>query len=347
MKKAGLSKKQSIAIMIVVALNATMVGHTIAQPGEPARSAAALPDMPPPGPSPMMRMVPMPPTAPISAADKANVIAASVREMNKQYIFPEVAKRAGETLMAKLKAKEYDAISDGQALAKKLTEDLVALTKDAHIRYQFSAEPQQPGQEPTEAEIAAERLEAEQKNFGVDRVERLPGNIGYVELREFYPVELSGNTITAAMNLVAHSDALIIDLRRNIGGHPETVALMSSYLLNERKHLNSLAYRDANNAEQSWSLNWVPGKRFGGTKPVYVLTSKRSASAAEEFAYSLKYLKRATIVGETTLGAANPGEFVQLTPYFTLFIPNGRAINPITKTNWEGVGVVADRKLTH
>jgi retinol-binding protein 3 len=120
---------------------------------------------------------------------------------------------------------------------------------------------------------------------------------------------------------------LIIDLRRNMGGHSESVALMTSYLLNERTHLQSFFSRDGQAKEdQSWTLDWVPGRRFGHTKPVYVLTSKGTASAAEEFAYNLKNLKRATLVGETTIGAANPGGFIPVAPNFALFVPHGRAV---------------------
>ncbi len=285
---------------------------------------------------------------PISAAEKANLIAVTVREMNNRYVFADTAKRAGEALVAKLKAKEYDAINDGQAFAQKLSADLSALTKDAHIRYQYNATPMPPrvaNQEPTEADLMAERLEAASRNFGIERVERLTGNIGYIDVRLFYAPALAGDTIAAAMNLVAHTDALIIDLRRTMGGHPETVALMTSYLFDERKHLNSFFSRESNTADQSWSLDWVPGTRFGSRKPVYILTSKGSASAGEEFAYNLKHMKRATIIGETTMGAANIGNFVQLTPQFTLFIPHGRVVNAITKTNWEGVGVEPDVKV--
>jgi retinol-binding protein 3 len=288
------------------------------------------------------------PGKPLSTVDKRELIAVTVREMNDRYVFPDVAKRAGDALQAKFGSGAYDAISDGHALAKALTDDLLALTKDTHIRYQYSAAPM-PARalkhEPTDDEIAAEKLEAQRRNFGVERVERLPGNIGYIELTLFHPALWAGDAISAALTLVAHTDALIIDVRRNGGGDPETVALVTSYLLEERTHLNSFYYRDGNRTQQFWSRDWVPGPRFGGKKPVYVLSSKRSASGAEEFAYNLKHLKRATLVGETTVGGANPGDFVQLTPHFLLFIPNGRAINPITQTNWEGVGVVPDTKV--
>lgn len=326
--------------LLVMVLAAWCLHPSFAQSEGTTRSSSAAPS----------GVATVPSAPPISHADKAELIAATVRELNKRYVFPDVAKRASEVLSAKFAAKGYDHITDGVALAKALSADLLAVTKDAHLNFQFvpSAIPMQalPGQQVPEAQAAAAQLDALQRNFGVERVERLPGNIGYLDLRMFYSPQSAGDTIAAAMNLVANTDALIIDLRQSLGGFSETVALLTSYLLNERTHLISFYSREDDSTEQSWSLDWLPGKRYGGTKPVYVLTSKGSVSAAEEFAYNLKNLKRATLVGEQTVGAANPGVFVKLTPLFSLFITNGRSISPITKTNWEGVGVEPDVKVT-
>jgi C-terminal processing protease CtpA/Prc len=147
------------------------------------------------------------------------------------------------------------------------------------------------------------------------------------------------------MSLIANTDALIVDLRKNGGGDPQTVAWMTSYLVDERTHLNSFFFREGNKTEQFWTNDYVPGKKFGGKKPIYVLTAKRTFSGAEEFSYNMKALKRGVIVGETTGGGAHPGESIRLTAHFTMFVPNARAINPITKTNWEGVGVEPDVKV--
>ena len=144
------------------------------------------------------------------------------------------------------------------------------------------------------------------------------------------------------MNLLANTDAMIIDLRKNGGGDPAMVALICSYLFSEEPvHLNDLYMRPDDSTHQWWTLPFVPGRRYAN-KPVYVLTSKRTFSAAEEFTYNLKNLKRATIVGETTGGGAHPGEGRRLHEHFEMFLPTGRAINPITKTNWEGTGVTPD-----
>jgi C-terminal processing protease CtpA/Prc len=135
---------------------------------------------------------------------------------------------------------------------------------------------------------------------------------------------------------------LIIDVRQNGGGAPGMVALICSYFFaGEPVHLNDLYWRPTNSTEQWWTLAYVPGRRYVG-KDIYVLTSKRTFSAAEEFTYNLKNLKRATIVGDTTGGGAHPGEGVRISNHFGMFVPTGRAINPITKTNWEGTGVAPD-----
>jgi C-terminal processing protease CtpA/Prc len=282
--------------------------------------------------------------ATVDAATRARVIDNVAAAMTERYVFPDVAQRVAAALRdpAQRRALETD---DAKVFAARLTDALQALTKDKHLRVLHSETPvPEPAadQRPAAEDIARFKAAEQQRNFGIERVERLPGNIGYIELRSFTTAEWAGEAIASAMTLVAHTDALIVDLRRNGGGDPATVALMSSYLLDERTHLNSLYFRPTNETSQYWTQDWVPGKRFGATKPVYVLTSGRTFSGAEEFAYNLKNLKRATIVGETTGGGAHPGELRKVGTHFRMFVATGRAISPITKTNWEGTGVAPD-----
>jgi C-terminal processing protease CtpA/Prc len=179
-------------------------------------------------------------------------------------------------------------------------------------------------------------------NFGFEKLERLEGNVGYIDLRGFAPAEMAGESAAAAMNFLTNTDALIIDLRKNGGGDPSMVALLCSYLFSpEPVHLNDLYFRPDDSTHQWWTFPYVPGKRYED-KPVYLLTSQRTFSAEEEFTYNLKNLKRVTIVGETTGGGAHPGGGRPLDDHFGMFVPTGRAINPITKTNWEGTGVPPD-----
>ena len=179
-------------------------------------------------------------------------------------------------------------------------------------------------------------------NGGYRRVERLPGNVGYLQVDGFMHPDVAAEPAAAAMNFLANTDALIIDLRRNGGGGPQSVVLLCSYLFDEKPvHLNDLYWRKGDRTEEFWTLKELTGKRYLG-RDVYLLTSRRTFSAAEEFAYDLQCLKRVTIVGEMTGGGAHPGGGIPVGEHFVVFIPSGRAINPITKTNWEGTGVKPD-----
>jgi hypothetical protein len=197
-------------------------------------------------------------------------------------------------------------------------------------------------QQASPEERARQRAFASARNFGFEKVERLDGNLGYLDLRGFMDAAMASEAAATAMNFLANTDALIIDLRRNGGGQPEMVALLSSYLFDKPIHLNDIYSRFDNHTQEYWTRETVAGKRYGESKPVYVLTSNRTFSGAEEFTYNLKNLKRATIIGETTGGGAHPVRPHRLTDHFMIGVPFARAINPISKTNWEGTGVKPD-----
>ena len=281
----------------------------------------------------------------IDAATRSTVIDNVIKELNDAYVFAETAKKIETDLRSRVSKKEYDTLAGAQAFASKLTTDLQALSKDKHLRVRYSAEPVPEGGRlvnRSDEEKALDLWFNQRGNFGFEKVERLQGNIGYIDLRGFNGHEASGDTVTAAMNFVANTEALIIDLRQNGGGSPQMVALISSYLFGDKPvHLNSLYWRKSNKTDDFWTKAVVPGKKFGN-RDVYILTSNRTFSAAEEFTYNLKNLKRVTIVGETTGGGAHPAGSVRVGTHFRAFIPEGRAINPISKTNWEGTGVEPD-----
>lgn len=267
----------------------------------------------------------------LDAAARAEVIDALSRELQRTYVFPDKAAAMERQLRANLAGHKYDAIDQGPALARMLTEDLQAITYDKHLRVRASA----PG--PGGAGGVGRP-----STFGESR--RLEGNIAYVEIRTFSePADEARDKAEAVMSAAADAAALIVDVRANGGGRPETVALVSSYLFGDQPvHLNSLYWRPADRTDKFFTDPHVRGKKFGAAKPLYVLTSARTFSGAEEFAYNLQSLKRATIVGETTGGGAHPGGVVPLPHGLSAFIPSGRAINPITHTNWEGTGVKPD-----
>lgn len=267
-----------------------------------------------------------------------------IAHLRAAYVFPEVAAAIDQSLCAHLRAGRY-AAAEGQALAELLTEDLQAVSRDKHLRVRHSETPIPLRQDDayTDPQWLADYTETGRlENFGFARVERLAGNIGYIDLRSFYDASVAAETGVAAMNLLAHTSALIIDLRRNGGGDPAMIALLTTYLFEgDPVHLNSLYWRAEDRTQQFWTLPYVPGRRYGD-KPVYVLCSSRTFSAAEEFTYNLKSRGRATVVGERTGGGAHPGGMYRLDDHFEAFVPTGRAVNPITNTNWEGLGVEPD-----
>jgi C-terminal processing protease CtpA/Prc len=281
----------------------------------------------------------------LTTSDQAQVIDALSKEMKAHYVFPETAAKAIESLRAHQSANEYDAIKSGDEFAARLTHDLQAVCKDAHLRVQFSAETlpvRKENSKPSADEIKQFRQFEQQANGGLESVQRLNGNVGYIELRGFFEPQAAARPMRAAMEFLAGTDALIIDLRRNGGGDPNSVRLFCSYLFGPGPvHLNDIYFREGNKTVQFWTLQNLPGPRYLN-REVYVLTSKRTASGAEECSYDLQMLKRATIIGEVTWGGANPGDVSRLTDHFSAFIPGGTAINPYSHKNWEGAGIQPD-----
>jgi CubicO group peptidase (beta-lactamase class C family) len=271
----------------------------------------------------------------LDAGAKTEVIEAALKALKDSYVFPETADRMEQTIRERAARKEFDAVTDAAEFAGLLTTRLQEISHDKHLRVLLSNDSRMGADPETRRAMAVKR------NFGFEGVERLRGNIGYLDLRGFEPADLARGTSIAAMRFLNHTDALIIDLRQNGGGSPEMVALLSSYFFDKRTHLNDIYERPGNRTREFWTEQLSPEKSYG-SRPVFVLTSNRTFSAAEEFSYNLQSLKRATIVGETTGGGAHPVQIRPLGQRFLISVPFARSINPITKTNWEGVGVKPD-----
>jgi hypothetical protein len=283
-------------------------------------------------------------TAADMARMRTELIESMVQKLHSYYVFPEIAQQIELSVRGRLASGAYNQIDDPRALCEALTADMQAINHDKHLRLFYSPEPIPPRENVFEdpAWLAEMHQRSLLDNFGFQKVERLAGNVGYLDFRYFASPESAGETAVTAMNFLAHTSAMIVDLRRNDGGDPAMVALLCSYFFSsEPVHLNSLYWRASDLTQQYWTLPYVPGRRYLD-KPVYVLTSTETFSGAEEFTYNLKNLKRATIVGETTGGGAHPGDRYQITSHIEAFIPTGRAINPVSKTNWEGTGVAPD-----
>jgi hypothetical protein len=277
----------------------------------------------------------------LTATDKQIAIDSLAANLNRIYVFPDKGKSMADFIQANLKQGKYNSITNPNNFADQVTSDILSVSNDKHLRFVYGPERVKNLLQDRNApapDIAQVKKEMSRDNF--EEVKILPGNIGYIKFNGFVEASIAGDAAAATMNFVANTNAIIFDLRQNGGGSPSMIQLLTTYLYSEDQpvHLNNFYYRAENSTRQTWTLPYVPGQRNPKAQ-VYVLTSEGTFSAAEEFTYNLKNLKRATIVGETTGGGAHPGGMHPIGSNFLCFIPEGRAINPITNTNWEGTGV--------
>jgi hypothetical protein len=284
------------------------------------------------------------PAATLDVATRRATINAAAEIIEHRYVDPEKAKQIALALRGDA-ASDRDSLDDPRAFAEALTRRLQALSADGHFGVDFSATTLAG---PEERQLNAyDAAEIDQRmgagvNYGVQEIRRLDGGIGYLDLRIFAPPSLGGDVIAAAMTTLAQSDALIIDLRNNGGGDADMTHLLAAYLFDGPVQMSSLYDRPTDRTTVAVSPAWVPGRRFGGKKPVFILISKSTFSAAEAFAYDLQAMHRVTVVGETSGGGAHPFAHRRIGEHFVLRLPEMRVINPITGTDWEGVGVTPD-----
>lgn len=296
----------------------------------------------------------------IDAATRNSVIDNLIKGLRDNYIFPNIADQISNSLLS----QSFNHITSGVDLAKALGEHLRSAGMDKHLDVSFSRDVIPDSQNgDTSGDQLEEILRMQrEENSGVARAEMF-GNTGILKIDSLWPISDSANpegarlaieAINAAMAKLAGAENLIIDLRDNGGGDPATVAHILSHILPPDTHVNSIIWRhpspdrpDASmlpegGYEQQFRTQDLGVQSPNQARNIFVLTSCRTFSGGEELAYDLQALGRATIIGEVTGGGANPGEGIRLGPHFTAFIPTGRAVNPITGTNWEGVGVKPD-----
>lgn len=291
----------------------------------------------------------------VDRAMRTEAVDTLVAKLNDHYVFPEKARQIEAVLRQRQREGKYDGITDGKQFARQLTDDVHGVAHDLHMGVRFSprAFPDDPVGPPPKSEAEwQQRLNLGQRLFfgvfrrvsslGVEKVDHLGSNIGYLQVSGFPPPFIVADKYAAAMDKLADTDGLIIDLRENGGGGPDTVALLVSYFVDQRTRLNDIWDRDTGNSMQHWTDEKLDGKRYGGKKPVIILAGPHTRSAGEDFTYTMQALKRATVIGAPTWGGAHPTRPFRLGDHFIALIPNARSISPITHTNWEGTGVIPD-----
>jgi C-terminal processing protease CtpA/Prc len=276
-----------------------------------------------------------PAPTPLDATTRAATVREAAKTLRDGYVFPDVGVQAAERIEGQLAAGVYDDLSDPAAFAVRLTDDLQGVTHDKHLRVTAQGAPPsaRPGVTPFRSE------------GGIVRADRLAGGVGYIEIAGFPPPGAFRPALDAALAQLSDAKALIIDIRRNGGGSPDSVAYAVSYFVDGAKPMliNDFQNRKAGTTEFTHRATYSsPTPRSFRGRPLYVLTSSRTFSGGEEFAYDVKAFKLGVLVGSTTGGGANPGGARPIAGRFMIFVPGGRPINPVTKTNWEGIGVVPD-----
>lgn len=277
----------------------------------------------------------------LDAAARARVIGQAASLLERFHVDLKIGRTLSSALRKRAARGDYRSQTYGDSLARELTADLREIGQDEHLEVRFSYF-LQPAVVPARNPDAESRLRA--GNCGFEKAEHLRPNIGYLEFGFFGDPQICAPTASAAMNFLADSDALIFDLRDNTGGSGGMVEFIASYLFAARTHLGDNLRRADHLTTESWTLPYVPGRKFVD-KPVFVLISRRTFSAGEGLSYVLRDLKRARLVGETTVGGSGTIEFKPIDAHFTLVVPTGRVVSPITKTTWAGTGVEPDVKV--
>ena len=276
-------------------------------------------------------------TGAFAALPRAETVRRLAAAVAREYQDPALGQRISALLLQKLGSGGYVSAHDGIEFASLLSEDMRSIANDKHLAVIY-------GVDMGAADPSTDASFVRAQNFGLQSVRRLPGNIGLIELNLFPDISFGAalfGRYAAAMTIVAETHALVVDMRKHIGGDPATVAYFVSYFFERPPFLvNEIRYR--HKPAKRYLTGTPQGQRYGEHRPLLVVTSADTFSGGEEFAYDLQVLKRARIVGESTGGGANPNEPFDVGGGFVAMIPNGRAVNPVTNTNWEGVGVKPD-----
>lgn len=284
-------------------------------------------------------------TTVLTKAEKEQAIEKICQLLNRFYVFPEIATQMEKHIKTKLTEGAFEKITDPDEFVNYMTKELRSICHDKHLGMYIGSNPEEQIKEDQNLERIIKKLKNEKFNYGLNKVEILDGNVGYMNIQSVMYSEEAMEVVSSALKFLSNTDAIIFDLRINNGGDPGYMAYIFSYFFDKPTHINSIYWRDRDRTDEFWTHGKILGKKMVDI-PVYVLISHKTFSGAEEFAYDLQVLKRATIIGEVSAGGANPAATWVVYKDLRISIPFGRAINPITGTNWEGVGVKPDIEVS-
>ncbi len=308
-------------------------------------------------------------SATLDSARARAIVQAVAAAIDELYVDPDAARRIAAEVRMRASAGAYDGARSATTLADRLTRDLQEIGHDRHlsvrreagragtrprIRRTVDGGPSPVGEAPAggggpirvvrgHGRVDPAQAEASRRaNYGVRAAERLDGNVGYLDVREFQPLPLARDTLAAAMAFLSNSDSMIVDLRECPGGTPDTVSFLASYFFGpERRELFTRYDRPSGETNVEYTVEDLPGKRLPSTD-LWILVSPRTASAGESFAYLLQQFGRATVVGEVTAGAGHNNAMLPVGEDLVLSVSVGRPIHPKTGKGWEGEGVRPD-----
>ncbi len=282
----------------------------------------------------------------LSKSDKKEAIERAGELLSKFYVFPELGSEMGNHLKSRHKEGAFRNLTDPIEFVNTITSELRSISNDKHLFMYVGSNPDKQANEDRNLNRLIYRIDMEYDNFGLNRVEILDGNVGYINIESVMYSEEAVEVLSAALKFLSNTYAIIFDLRSNSrGGDPMYMAYLFSYFFENPTHINSIYWRDRDRTDEFWTQQEIPGKKMVDI-PLFVLTSNKTFSGAEEFAYDLQALNRATIIGEVSAGGANPKSTWVVYEDLRISIPLGRAINPVTGTNWEGVGVKPDIEVS-
>lgn len=278
----------------------------------------------------------------LDAGERQRVLGLVISKIRRYYFDRDVAQKIANALLAHERRGDDRAVTDGGTFADLLTRQMRDASHNMDLMMVYSRDklPERPPAQTPE-DLERYRKFVKQNNCFFKKVEILPHQIGYLKLDWFSEPSICQSMDVSAMSSLNDANAILFDLRDNRGGAPDSTLLFAAYLFDHPEYWYNP--REAPNVD-SWTRSPVPGNKLAD-KPVYVLTSSKTWSGAEQFCYNLKMLKRATLVGERTAGGAHAGVFHRIDDHFGMGIPEVKSINPFGNADWEGVGVEPDVKV--